>query len=111
MKTDRHLKSILLLIALLLFVIAARPYLGPQRVVGQSSEGNDFYIEPGTFMLRAPGGNGQGYGRVVVDLKTGDVWGFPTITPDPYPTDATKSQPPVSEPFYLGKFNFAAARR
>jgi len=111
MNTDPHLKSILLLIALLLFVIAARPYLGPERVEAQSSEGNEFYIEPGTYMLRAPGGNRQGFGRVMVNRRTGDVWGFPTITSDPYPTDATKSEPPVSEPFYLGKFNFAAARR
>jgi len=111
MKTDQQLKNILLAIAFLLFVIAARPYLGPERVEAQSSEGNDFHIEPGTFMLREPGAGRQVFGRVIVNLKTGDVWGFPTVTTDPYPTDATKPQPPTSEPFYLGKFDLAAARR
>jgi len=111
MKADRLLKGILFLIALLLFVIAARPYLSPEKVQAQSSEGLDFYIEPGTFMLRSPNNSRQVLGRVMVDRKTGDVWGFPTITGDPYPTDATKPEPPTSEPFYLGKFDLAAARR
>jgi len=110
MKPDNFSRTVLVLIALLLLANVLRPYLNPPRVEAQSPAGHDFYIEPGTYMMRSPGGAHQGFGRVVVDLTTGDIWGFPTITPDPYPTDVSKSEPPVSEPFYLGKFNFAAAR-
>jgi hypothetical protein len=110
-KLDRFRRTILLLTALLLSVIAVRPYLIPQRVEAQSSERYDFYIEPGTYMIRAPAGSRQVLGKVVVDLKTGDVWGFPTLGADPYPSDITKSEPPTSKPIYLGKYDFAAAKR
>ena len=111
MNSDNRLKSILLLVILLLFIVAARPYQQPEQAPAQPAVQHDYYFEPGTYMLRAPGGSRQVLGRVVVDRTTGDVWGFPTVTSDPYPTDATKPEPPVSEPFYLGKFNLAAARR
>jgi len=38
------------------------------------------------------------------------VWGFPTLSSDPYPVDVTKAAPPTSKPIYLGKYDFAAAR-
>ena len=62
----------------------------------QTTADYDFYIEPGTHMLRAPGGSLQVLGKVVVDMKTGDVWGFPTLSADPYPIDITKPEPPQS---------------
>ena len=111
MKPDRFMQTILLLTALLLSVIAVRPYLIAQRVEAQSSGRYDFYIEPGTHMLRAPGGSLQVLGKVVVDMKTGDVWGFPTLSADPYPIDITKPEPPTSKPIYLGKYDFASAKR
>src|SRR3989454_1653877 len=102
-KPDRFMQTILLLTALLLSVIAVRPYLIAQRVEAQSSGRYDFYIEPGTHMLRAPGGSLQVLGKVVVDMKTGDVWGFPTLSADPYPIDITKPEPPTSKPIYLDR--------
>ena len=111
MKPDRFMQTILLLTALLLSVIAVRPYLIAQRVEAQSSGRYDFYIEPGTHMLRAPAGSLQALGKVVVDMKTGDVWGFPTLSTDPYPIDITKPEPPTSKPIYLGKYDFAAVKR
>ena len=36
-----------------------------------------------------PGASLQVLGKVVVDMKTGDVWGFPTLGADPYPIDIT----------------------
>jgi hypothetical protein len=44
---------------------------------------------------------------MVVDLRNGDVWGFPTLLGSPYPVDPTRSQPPTSTPIYLGRFDFS----
>jgi hypothetical protein len=57
-------------------------------------------------MLRAPDGSRQVYGRVVVDMRTGKVWGFPTTTTDTYPTNAMETKPQVSHPFALARFAF-----
>jgi hypothetical protein len=43
---------------------------------------------------------------MVVDLRNGDICGFPTLTGSPYPVDTTVSTPPTSRPLYLGKFDF-----
>lgn len=51
--------------------------------MAQADEGRKFYVEPGTTMLRKPDGTAQVYGKVFVDMQTGDVWGFPTNTPIP----------------------------
>jgi hypothetical protein len=55
-------------------------------------------------MLRKPDGTAQVYGKVFIDMQTGDVWGFPTNTTDPYPSNPTSSTPPKSHPMYLGRF-------
>jgi hypothetical protein len=80
-------------------------------VAAQGDAARPVHIEPGTYMLRAPDGSRQVQGRVVVDLRNGSVWGFPTLADSPYPVDMTKPQPPVSEPFYLGRFHFAGMNR
>jgi hypothetical protein len=96
-------KIVLLMIAVSLSAIALRLYLAPPPVQAQFSTEN-IYIEPGTYMLRAPDGNQNVMGRVVVDLRTGNIWGFPTFTGDPYPSTSSSSTPPVSHPFLLGHF-------
>src|SRR5208282_4971423 len=110
MESTRIRNAALLVIALLLLAIAARPYLSPANVEAQALA-HDFYIEPGTYNLRAPDGSRQQLGKIMIDRRTGEIWGFPTLTPDPYPSAASSSEPPVSEPFYLGKFDLAAAHR
>jgi hypothetical protein len=50
-------------------------------------------------------------GKVVVDLRNGNVWGFPTTADQPYPVDVTSQQPPTSKPFLLGKFDLGAMHR
>jgi hypothetical protein len=106
MKKDATTNFLLLLIAIALIVIAIRPYLAPDSVQAQSDSPYPFYIEPGTKMLRAPDGSQQVYGRVVVDMRTGKVWGFPTSTTDTYPVNLADSKPRTSHPFALGKFAF-----
>lgn len=103
MKLDRTVKALLGLIALFLGTIALRPLVNPTPVVAQAPERN-FYVEPGTTMLRKPDGTAQVYGKVFIDMGTGDVWGFPTTTSDPYPSNPTSSTPPKSYPMYLGRF-------
>jgi hypothetical protein len=55
-------------------------------------------------MLRAPDGSKQMYGRVMIDMRTGTVWGFPTGGTDVFPTNAMSSKPAISHPFALGRF-------
>jgi hypothetical protein len=107
MKTDWAVKSMLLVIAISLSAIALRPYMAPTAVMAQSSDAHDVYVEPGTFMLRAPDGSRQVLGKVVVDLRNGNVWGFPTLTPDPYPSTGSQTTPQTSHPFLLGRFALA----
>ncbi len=106
MKNDRVTKLVLAVIAIALVAIAIRPYVAPGPAHAQSGAAYPVYIEPGVQMLKSSDGKKQVYGRVVVDLRTGKIWGFPTITTDPYPFDALNSKPQTSRPFELGRFAF-----
>ena len=106
MKNISLTNLLLSIIAIALVAIAIRPYVAPSTVKAQSSSVYPLYFEPGTQMLRAPDGSKQVYGRVVVDMRNGKVWGFPTYTPDTYPTNPVDTKSQVSHPFYLGKFAF-----
>jgi hypothetical protein len=104
----------LFVIAVALVVIAARPYIAPAVAAAQSGQtaaapgtaSDPLYIEPGTQAIRSLDGTSQVYGRMVVDLQSGTIWGFPTLTSAPYPVDISSSKPPVSHPIYLGRFAF-----
>lgn len=105
MKTDRFVKLLLLVIAVATSAIALRPYLAPAIVKAQDGTSPyPFYIEPGTYMLRAPDASKQVLGRVVIDMRNGNVWGFPTTSSDPYPSSPASSTPVTSHPFLLGAF-------
>jgi len=106
MKNDWVTKILLFAIAVFLGSIALRPILAPPSVHADAQV-YPFYIEPGVAMLRAPDGSRQVYGKVVVDLRNGKVWGFPTLTQDPYPVDQINSGPPTSRAFLLAKYAFA----
>ena len=103
MKTDWLVKFLLLVIAVSLAAIALRRYVVPPAVIAQSVEAQALYVEPGTVMLRAPDGSRNVLGKVVIDLRNGNVWGFPTLQQGPYPA-ATNSALSTSHPFLLGKF-------
>jgi hypothetical protein len=105
MRIDSYTRVVLTAIALFLAMIALRPLVYPAPASAEASS-YGLYIEPGVYTLRAPNGQRQQLGKVVVDLRTGSVWGFPTGTADPYPVSITSSEPPVSTPFLLGKFDF-----
>jgi len=98
---------LLLAIAIALIAIAFRPVHSPGPARAQSTPPYPFYIEPGVQMLRSPDGTTQVYGRVMVDMRNGTVWGFPTLNNSTYPVDIANTKPPVSHPFLLGTFAFS----
>ena len=100
-------RMMLVLLVLFLGLIAFRPLLAPAPVAA-NNENRHFFVEPGVTVLQSPNKDRRLTGKVVIDLNTGKIWGFPTLTDLPYPVDITKETPPVSEPIYLGKFDFAA---
>jgi hypothetical protein len=106
MKNDFVSKLLLTIIAIALSAIAIRPYVAPHPAHAQSSTAYPVFIEPGVQMLKTSDGSKQLYGRMVVDLRTGKIWGFPTMTTDPYPFNALNSKPQTSHPFELGRFAF-----
>ncbi len=111
MKLDGFTKVMLVVIAVLLGMLVFRPLIHPAPVQAQAADGYPFYVEPGYTMIRKPDGTAQVYGKVVIDMRSGDIWGFPTLTQGPYPVDTAKNTPPKSYPMYLGKFMFSDATR
>ena len=114
MKLEYFTKAALIVIAALLGMHIFHEFSAPQTAHAQTYEiPHPVYIEPGVTMLRAPDGSRQVLGKVVVDLINGNVWGFPTNTPSPYPVDTknpvglSNIEPPVSTPIFLGKFDFS----
>ena len=111
MNLDRFAKAMLVVIAVLLVMLVFRPILQPPPVRAQTEEGYPFYVEPGYTMIRKPDGTEQMYGKVVIDMRNGDIWGFPTLGQSPYPIDSAQTKPPKSNPMYLGKFMFSETAR
>jgi hypothetical protein len=94
---------LLFIIALALSVIAAKPFFAPHSAQA-TTESYPLYVEPGMTMLRAPDGTSNLYGKVMIDMSTGNIWGFPTLNQAPYPVDINSTKPPVSHPMLLGNF-------
>ena len=111
MKPSRLTTTLLILIAIFLGILAFRPLIEPAPVRAQADEGYPFYVEPGYTTIRKLDGTAQMYGKVVIDMRNGDVWGFPTLEQLPYPVDRAKTTPPKSHPMYLGKFMLGEAAR
>lgn len=41
---------------------------------------SNLYVEPQTAMLRKPDGSQQVEGKIVIDMRNGDVWGFAALS-------------------------------
>lgn len=111
MKADPLLRTLLFLTTIFLGLIVLKPLVSSQRVQAASEVSHRFYIEPGTTQLTSPDGRQNVIGKVVVDLTNGNVWGFPTNWPKPYPTTTIAGKPPVVAPIYLGRFDLDATIR
>ncbi len=104
-RVDVYTKIVLTAIAILLGALALRPAISPVRVQAQSDL-PCLYVEPGVTSIRLPDGSSLGDGKIMIDLRNGDVWGFPTnMAGARYPVDVTASKPATSKPAYLGKFD------
>jgi hypothetical protein len=104
-----YTKAVLTVIALLLTVLVLRP-----AAVHADGDSPTLFVEPGTTPIRNLNGGIPGDGKIVINMSTGEVWGFPTHgTGAPYPIDTLNlnERLPVSRPVYLGKFDFSAIRR
>jgi hypothetical protein len=110
MRIDFYTKAVLTAIALLLAALAMRPV----PVAAQMEAATSFYVEPGTSPIRNLNSGGvTSDGKVVINMSTGDVWGFPTHGAGaPYPVEALplSGRAPVAKAVYLGKFDFASIR-
>jgi hypothetical protein len=107
MRRENLTIALLFIIAVALVAIAVQPIFAPRPAEAQSGNPYPFYIEPGSEMLRAPDGSKQVYGKVVVDLTSGKIWGFPTNAPQSYPIAGIQNnKAPIPRPFELGKFAF-----
>jgi hypothetical protein len=54
------------------------------------------------MVIRDSNNGVQIQGKVVIDRRNGDVRGFPTASPAPFPVVVYGNEPPVSKPAYLG---------
>jgi hypothetical protein len=98
-----YLKIVLTAIAVLLGVIALQPLLAPAPVHAEV-EAPSLYIEPGITRIPDLRGGPETVGKMVIDLKTGEAWGFPmTLTTGPGQV--------VSKPVPLGRLDFSAMKR
>jgi hypothetical protein len=105
MRVDFTTRCAWIVIAVSLAWIALQPLTAPSTVKAQAGDVHPFYVEPGVTLLRSPDGSRQVYGKVMIDMRTGKVWGFPTIQSDSvYPYDPMSSTAQTSRPFLLGRF-------
>src|SRR5579883_1802761 len=95
---------LLLVIATALAAVAIEPIFAPRPARAQVVADYPLYFEPGVYLLRAPDGTSQIYGKVAIDMRTGKIWGFPTYGQQPYPVDVANTKPPTSRPIVLGRF-------
>lgn len=106
MKLDWLVKCLLVVIALLLGIVTFRPVVDPTPVLAQGGSAYPFHIEQGTVSLKKPDGTTT-WGKVVVDMRNGDVWGFPMKAQNtPYPVYGPGDTSKVSHPMYLGRMAF-----
>lgn len=111
MRFDWLTKLLLLIVVVFLGILVFRPVVRPQPVFAQDSTPYPFHIEPGTVTLRKPDGT-QTWGKIVVDMRNGNVWGFPIKAQNtPYPTYGPSDTPKVSHPMYLGQLDFSQATK
>ena len=112
MKVDLYTKAVLTVIAVFLAVLAASELARPIPATAASHSDDFMYLhfDEKIRKLNAPDGSSSVLGRMVIDLRNGDVWGFPT-DPLGYPRRPVEMKPGYSEPMYLGHFNLSKIKK
>ena len=103
MKPDVYTKTMLTAIAIFLGILALRPLIAPGSARAESTA----VFAPMQFsenLSEFESKNGRMVGRLAIDLRTGNVYGFPTDG-NFYPRNPLKPGPVVSDPILLGRFN------
>lgn len=103
LRVDSYTKTVLTMIAFLLAVLVVQTAMRPATVQAQSSPRN-LYVEPGLTSIRNPDGPSEVQGKLMIDLNTGEVWGFPIVF-------TSSNRTPVSKPVYLGQYDLASMKR
>lgn len=111
MKLNLFDRAALALVTVFLGILALRPMLITPEAVRAQGATDHLYIEPGVHPLLSPDKSRQTEGKIMVDLTTGNIWGFPTGPDTPYPSDRIKAQPATSSPIYLGKYDLTGMQR
>ena len=108
MKADLYTKAVLTVIAVLLVVLAAGELARPIPATAESHSDDFMYLhfDEKLRKLNAPDGSSSVLGRMAIDLRNGDVWGFPT-DPLGYPRRPAEMKPGYSKPMYLGRFDLS----
>ena len=101
MKADLYTKVVLTVLAVLLAVQVAR--WAPMPVRADDFEPN-LQFDPGVHQLDVPNGSASLSGRIAIDTRSGNVYGFPTNSVG-YPRDLQHGAPAISQPIYLGRFD------
>ena len=106
MTADRYTKAVLTAIAVLLGILALRPFVTPRAA--QAGDAlipyHVLHFDPSVSQIQVPDGSASIPGRIAIDLRTGNVYGFPTDVLG-YPRAYGKDKPAISNPVPLGRFN------
>ncbi len=109
MRTDFYTKAMLTLIAVFLGILAFRPMMQPPATQAQTTTRALLHFDEKMSRIQVPDGSANLTGRVAIDLRTGNVYGFPTDVAG-YPRDVQNNRPAVSDPILLGRFNLDRIR-
>ncbi len=105
MKIDLYTKAALTVIAFLLAVVALGPLVRPLPIQAQAGPDHSYlHFDPQVTKITLPDGSADVFGRVAIDLRNGNVYGFPTELLG-YPRRPIDRKPASSDPIYLGRFN------
>lgn len=101
-KSDLYTNVVLTAIAVFLGMLALRPLAAPQTAHAQTALYAPLQFDQNLSQIQYP--KGSVVGRLAIDLRTGNIYGFPT-DPLGYPRNPGKSELAVSDPILLGRFN------
>jgi len=102
-----YTRVVLTLTVILGGLLVLRPAAVAPVSAHAQSEMRNIYVEPGTIIIRSADGSSL-EGKMMIDLNTGDVWGYPMTTLGA--VDPPSGSGEVSKPVFLGRFDLSSIR-